>query len=274
MKLRVFSELRCEHYDGYYNARYKCDNPSLNSLFEKIEEIVETPEQDEILVLAGGVGEVFDYYGNIHSNYVQTLKFLRSKWKRIVYVPGIHEYYNCKNIEQCDSAMKNICDELKITFLQKAITEIDGYTFVGATMWSPINLEAWQKMHYKARNLFGSNYRSRKMYLDHKDWLTNKLSEMKDNPPIVVTSHLPLFEINHLRYSEDKYRDLVSVYCSDSSDMILKLSNSSSVERIWICGYSNESSKLVKYGLKFYLNPIGEWFDKRRSQIDAQCISL
>ena len=117
MKLRIMSDLHQDHW-GYHSFSYR-------------------PGPDEILVLAGDVGEL-QAPGLVEA----TIRRLAAQFRRTLWVLGNHEYYGLDPTETLSRARGVESRIPGLTLLDNDIAEIDGVRFLGTTLWFPYSVEA------------------------------------------------------------------------------------------------------------------------------------
>lgn len=149
-------------------------------------------KEADILVLAGDICTLNDARLGLF------LKWCKAQWRYVLYVPGNHEYYKSgMTIPESDLAMSKLCDENGIIFMQKDSIKLEGIIFVGCTLWTDINgFEREVKGHMNDfSHIKGMSIDIwKKAFSDHKEWLTNKFIELKEEkrPIVVITHHAPL----------------------------------------------------------------------------------
>lgn len=273
MKLRVISDVHSEYYHG---ITYKNNTaPDFEDFINKFDTMFPDISNDEILVLGGDIGVLYDKNGNLAEIYNKTLEYFSKRWKRIIYVPGNHEYYNLDGIESISRAndiIKQKCESLGIHFLQKETLEMDGYTFVGCTLWSDLKYDAWVTMNPKNRRVFKYYKYYRNEYTQNLEWLKEKLTELRDNPNVIVVTHyVPLYELIHEKFRTEKESSRISLQASNLESFIVQ---NSFTPKYWICGHSHESSSLNKFGINFVLNPLGRYFESRKRPFSKELIEF
>lgn len=71
--------------------------------------------------------------------YRRFLQQVSEEFPHVIYVAGNHEFYHGKWSKSIDD-LRNECDNYpNIYFLENNTKEIDGYTFVGCTLWTNMN---------------------------------------------------------------------------------------------------------------------------------------
>jgi UDP-2,3-diacylglucosamine pyrophosphatase LpxH len=142
-KIRLISDL---HYDKY---------PDIQDLFEKLDFYYHNVDKDnEILIVAGDIGIATEQNELnetvIRKGYSQVLKYLKSRWNHIIIIAGNHEYYTAKcSVVEVNNLISNECERHMIEFLNKDVFEIDGYVFIGCTLWSPVKRSIFENLILK-----------------------------------------------------------------------------------------------------------------------------
>lgn len=266
-KLRIFSDL---HFNKY---------PDIKDLFEKLDFYYKNVNKDEeILIIAGDIGVATekDELGNlrINSGYSQVLKYLKTRWNRVILIPGNHEYYESgeiilndeiseNKIIEVNNLISNECEKYMIDFLNKDIIEIDGYTFMGCTLWSDMDKSLFDKLNRKNWN-FTTHSELIETHKNHKEWIERNLEKFKmrddsniksySDKVVVITHYLPTFSLLHSKYTRGKYTHTTSAYVCDLDCLIEKYDY---LVPIWICGHSH-MTRYSRIGKTFLFNcPIG-----------------
>lgn len=113
----------------------------------------------DVLILAGDIllanslyehphilaGQYNEYDPSLGRKQVRALRFrnflqrISSEYKNIIYIAGNHEFYG-DHWNRTLTILKNECDKFtNIYFLENGTVDIDGVTFVGATLWTDMN---------------------------------------------------------------------------------------------------------------------------------------
>jgi Icc-related predicted phosphoesterase len=157
--------------------------------------------------------------------------------KYVIFVPGNHEYYNGSTDEEYET----VCNTVEnVTFLQRKRVCIEGIWFAGATLWSDVN--------EFAIDLMNDPFILEEVHLRHntdKKWLDENVKE----GDIVVTHHLPSFQLIHEKY---KGSLVTSGFASNMDGLIRKLK-----PQLWICGHTHVPFDTVIEDVRIIINPIG-----------------
>lgn len=215
--------------------------------------------QDTVLVLAGDI--------HVGMGAKPWILEILHQFKAIIYVAGNHEFYN-RNYGKLLKEWRKFSDETEnFYFLERNSVIIDGFQFLGATLWTDMNkgdpmtksICNFSMNDYKQiRWIDGEGYNKRKaVYLNpnitetiHKEtvhWLDQQDWSIST---IVVTHHCP----HEMFLNKDRYgtSDVNYAYFTDLSDRIKQWRPIA-----WIAGHTH---KFVQEKLHYTLmlsNPRG-----------------
>lgn len=162
------------------------------------------------LALLGDIGNPFQ------PNLEEFLGKIKSRFDRIFYVPGNHEYYNLGGETRCKSSfeqeLEKICQKFQnITLLNNKTVDLDGIKLIGTTLWTNIpDANAKDIERYIADyHLMRDDNGNRITITDMNRWNAEAIDfikrEITDSPCVVLTHHAPLF-------STDKYYTCDPIY--------------------------------------------------------------
>lgn len=233
MKIHILSDLHLEMRRG---STYQPDDAVKDS---------------DVIVLAGDIGKV-----------ANGISWARGAFpdKRIVYVPGNHEYYG-KDIHETQAFMSIMAKETGVHLLDDGVAVIDGVRFVGTTLWTDFDLyghpdhamsEAMQYLtdfraiHFGRLGHF-SPVHALELHKKSLAWLLSRLDEPFDGPTVVVSHHLP----SKLSVAERFAGDSISPCFASNLDYLFgKMA-------LWIHGHTHESFDYVANGTRVVCNPFG-----------------
>ena len=220
MKVRIVSDLHLE-----YN-----DFPKLLNTFKKL-------QPTEVLILAGDIVD----FPNIEL-FKTFIKVGCKNYKHVIYVLGNHEYYGNDN-KNVISVFRGLCSELGIKLLENETTKLNGITFLGTTLWSPVKKEFYKDIK--------------------RNWILEQNRKAIDfiyrvPADIIITHHMP-----DSRFISEKYRDQDeknSAYTNDGFDFYgLKKC------KYWIFGHTHTPIKNVTHkGITFICNPLGYSYENNQ----------
>jgi predicted phosphodiesterase len=185
------------------------------------------------LFLVGDIGYPFD------DIWLKFIEWCESKYEKIFYVQGNHESYKNDIDKITDYIRTTLNEKPKFTFLDRGkIAYLDGYKVIGCTLWSEQTINIYSKMNdsqYIYKNgSYLSLYDLLDMHKEDKKWLDGNV----DENTIVITHHLPSYDLIHPKYKIPFYKDYHSAYASDCNSIVLKA-------KIWIYGHTHIGSDVM-----------------------------
>jgi predicted phosphohydrolase len=242
MKFIIASDLHLEFYK-YINLSDFFDISSIN--------------ESITLILAGDIGYPY------HNNYETFLSECSKLFKHIILITGNHEYYCGYPINIVDDKIRDIIKNYKnIYFLQKNEVIIDDIVILGCTLWTYIpekisylierSINDYKKITYmdgdKEYN-FDTGYNN-KLNKENINWIVKSCEKYKDSKIIVVTHHLPSWNMIHEKYGNNN----INWAFANNFDEII--SNNKNI-LYWICGHSHSSNYKRIGNCDIFLNPKG-----------------
>lgn len=161
------------------------------------------------------------------------LKRVSFQFPHVVYVAGNHEFYHGR----WKASLQHLRDECSkysnIYFLEDDIKEIDGVSFLGATLWTdcnkgdPLTLHALTDMINDFRIIRNDERGFTKLRPFHTverhqktlSYFRTVLSDRKDSKVVVVGHHCPTKQSTHPKYQSQYLMN--GGYSSDLSEFIL-----------------------------------------------------
>lgn len=236
LKIHYLSDIHLEFYD-------------LTKIPRLLKQII---PQSNICVLAGDIGYPFQ------KSYEAFLRGIHLKFEHIFLIHGNHEYYQLKdnkgktNQEIVDKTRK-ILEEHQLNnihFLRNSHYDIDDYRFVGSILWSKIEDPRYLSNDYEMIYQNSIDEMNCTHENDRK-YIQNTLIQAKTDQKkvIMITHHLPSFELNHPKYARHyKYHQCFS---SHSDDLICD------PVKLWIFGHTHMQIKHKINDIICTANPIG-----------------
>jgi predicted phosphohydrolase len=206
----------------------------------------------DYLFLAGDIG-----YPDLNENglFYQFISWCTDNYKKVFYVMGNHESYNTdmNNVRQILYDISKI--KQNFIFLEKGvISHLEEYKVIGCTLWSHLDKEAFQYMNDKNFIKINDKKINRediiKIHKEDKIWIKNNI----DKNTIVMTHHLPSFNLIHPEYQNVKFERRNTAYASDCDDLIKKA-------KTWIYGHTHKASDKLLYDVRCICNPHGYYND-------------
>jgi len=235
MRIWAISDLHLEFYK------------SAQELFNLL--VPRLPKAD-VLILAGDIGyavEKFKFHPQVNhrTNLTDLLHLFKAR-----YVPGNHEYYPAVQFDRagCLKNLQEVCDETKMTLLDKSTCEIDGVEFIGTTLWSSIDYKT-SKALTDCQLVFPHQLDYLEEFMNCYTWLRSELAKSAVKPRVVITHHLPTDRLVSPLYADHPYNSGFATNVLDK----LSLRN----VKLWVCGHSHMQNT-TKYGdTRLVLNPVG-----------------
>lgn len=222
-----------------------------------IEELLSKTTHRDNLILAGDVGNVVNV--NRRKELIECLTMLKSYFDKIFWVPGNHEYYGCNKMKFDDATqiMRNISEKIGIIFLEKDVYESDDFRVVGTTLWSNTDKHTFKSIN-DSKFIFKSHSEYNLQYKSSLQWLCEVFSKENSKPSVVITHHLPTFEMIHPRYEGN----INNCFATEIIDLF-PLENI----KLWVCGHTHEGKILDKEGCKIVCNPIGYIGEQKMTRV-------
>lgn len=198
----------------------------------------------DVCVLAGD----FDV---IQGRTFTILKDLCRREERVLYVPGNHDYYGCKDMQNTDDALHEIEKAIaNFAVLRTGETmTIMGRRFLGDTMWVP------DTPGFQIARKFINDYaqipdimnEAPRRHQEFLDWLKQEMT----TEDIVVTHHLP-----SERSTPKAFLGTVLQPWFVSYEMENYLANGTA-PAVWIHGHTHGSCDYVWGSMRVICNPLG-----------------
>ncbi len=246
MKFLIASDLHIEFYK----------NTNIFNFFD-----ISKLNEPTSLILAGDIGYPY------HQNYEIFIKQCSETFKNVIIITGNHEYYCGLPISLVDEKISDIVKNFNnVHFLQKNELIIDNIVILGCTLWTyiPDNISNivsrlindYRKIIYLEN---GNEYQydveyNNNLNKEHIQWIFNNIEKYNNKKIIVITHHLPSWNMIHPKYLSNKQDTSINwAFANNLDELILKSNNL----HYWICGHSH-SSNLKKIGnCQILLNPKG-----------------
>lgn len=226
------------------------------------------PDAD-LLVLAGDIGS-YQYGSRLPGADFGLERFspLRGWPAPVLYVPGNHEY-DAVEFDATHARLRDTCERLGITWLERETVIMDKVRFVGTTLWSDFDALAQQarpaqqlkarEKAFRAANWYlrttgttrhGAPWLAeavREQALVCQQWLREALAVPFDGTTVVVTHFAP-----SLHSADPRYGNVPGTagFCN-SLDELLPLA------RLWLHGHLHCPSNYVHRGCRVVANPLG-----------------
>lgn len=213
------------------------------------------PQGVDALVLAGDIGvgrQGFDWITRAVPEQIP-----------VVYVLGNHEFWG-QDYNSFVEEMRDLCTRSgrAIFTLERDSINIDGVTFLGATLWTDFSLlgKPRESMEYAGDNFTDFNLikfddaqftpqRAQLLNEQTVDWLKSEFQKLSDQRRVVVTHHPPSPFVLDPAYADNP---LAPCLVSDRPDLV-----STSRASLWICGHTHVRADQVIGSTRIISNPAG-----------------
>lgn len=181
MRVHVMSDLHFEHMRKEFGDEF----------FKKLENVLKQDPAD-LLILAGDICQI----GRHEAFWKARMATLCGYYKKVIYVPGNHEYY-CTGFLSAGRFLESIDGDpsfSNLVQLDGGTYIYGGYRFIGDTMWFPeIVTDRSAKRMMSDFSVIGEPAAPFEplVYQKHSEFLNNVMSRLKTGD-IVVTHHTPL----------------------------------------------------------------------------------
>ncbi|HWI83552.1 metallophosphoesterase [Ramlibacter sp.] len=230
------------------------------------------PEAD-LLVLAGDIGSYQNGSRLTGDDFGLERFSPRAGWPvPVLYVPGNHEYDNL-DFEATHRRLRETCERLGITWLEREVLTIGGVRFVGTTLWAdfdalvtPADRAAGLTQVLKRRE---KAFRAANFYLQKTgatrdglpwlaagwreqgllciDWLRAALAVPFDGPTVVVTHFAP-----SLRSADPRYGLVpgTAAFCNSLDELLPRA-------QLWLHGHLHRQQDYLAEGCRVVANTLG-----------------
>lgn len=207
-----------------------------------------------------------------------------AKYRETVYVMGNHEHYGFKYHKTYEHLLTNLPDH--VTLLENQTHDIDGVTFVGATLWTDMNREDPLTMYHMTSMM--SDYKQITMFNEVKsvyhrlqpektvadfyrsrDYIQHVVESDATRKYVVVTHHAPSRSSTHPRYQQDTLMN--GAYSSDLSEFILEHPQI----RLWTHGHTHDPFDYMIGSTRVVCNPRGyAGYESRADLFDPRAVEI
>lgn len=223
MLLQLFSDLHLERYPDFV--------PSVSA-------------EADVVVLAGDIGSYQKGSLLLEEDFglgrFSPLK-RRAPDQKVFFVPGNHEFDSLE-YDVAYARMKQVCDDLGISWLDREVVLFSGIRFIGTTLWSDFDAlgkaqasgqreQSEREKAFRAANFYlrkNTMLRDgepvlaegiRELALECQSWLRGALSEPFDGKTVVVTHFAP-----SLRSADPRYglTPGTAGFCNSLDELITK----------------------------------------------------
>ena len=179
----------------------------------------------DVLVLAGDIGS-YQVGSRLTESDFGLARFSPlqpgAPWTQVLYVPGNHEYDGL-DYAHTHARLRDTCDRLGITWLEREVLTLGRVRFIGSTLWSDFDafagaeIDLTRQLQLRQKAYRAADYYLRKnttlrqgapmladaireLSLAAQDWLRQALRQPFDGSTVVVTHFAPSLRSADARY--------------------------------------------------------------------------
>ena len=256
----------------------------------------------DVLVLAGDIGSYQSHSALAAAGDadfgLQRFSPLHGWPTPVLFVPGNHEYDGL-DFDEAHARLRQTCERLGITWLEREVLQLGGVRFVGTTLWTDFDAlgplagqalpdkipahfshpNSQYTRHLKARDkaFRAANYYLRKTQttrhglpwlaeemrehaLQCQDWLSQALATPFDGPTVVVTHFAPSLHSADPRYGKVPG---TAGFCNALDHWLPQA-------QLWLHGHLHCASDYIHKGCRVVANPLGYAHKNEQLQFQAQ----
>jgi len=221
-------------------------------------------------VVLGDIGDPFS------DNYKDFIHSIGDKFDKSITIAGNHEYWQT-DPKKCYQA---VTDQIRrvhkdipnVTFLNNDMVHLNGYTFLGTTLWTKL---ASNTMNIDGNNIFitPNKIADAKSINDlHKrsvDWLKSHLEFYYNHNIIVLTHHLPSHKLISPKFNTKRWKPYQQRYANHLDHLMHPNIH------YWLCGHSHCQLGEEINGVKCFINSHGYPHEKPDNvDIETEYINL
>lgn len=247
----------------------------------------------DVLVLAGDICVMNHLtkqtpYGDVARDFWKRVSF---QFPRVLYVMGNHEHYG-GDFAKSKQQFEDFCgyhNIYNVKLLDKETVEIDGYQFIGGTLWTDFNdmdaytmFNAEQAMNdYRGVKNTGDKtcwkFLPKHALQDHSEMLgylqtcmdNYKEANRLDSKIVVITHHAPSKQSIHERYAHDTLMN--GNFASDMDNFI----EANPQIQLWIHGHMHDCFDYNVFATRVLCNPRGYInYEERANEFELKIVEL
>lgn len=221
------------------------------------------PADADVLVLAGDIGNPREPL------YREFLRSCSQSCKKVFLIAGNHEFYG-GFIDETIEALKTLVASFpNISFLHNRYEDYEGLRWIGTTLWSALENPMFTiNDTEQIRDMTIGRYKE--LHQESVKFLEKSLQEAKRQakPCVVITHHMPLYELIHEKYREPQMEPYNQWFASRLNSLV---ETYASCVKGWVYGHTHTGSVTLHSGIPFYCNPVGYPGERPQLAYGAEC---
>lgn len=201
----------------------------------------------DVIVLAGDIG-----VGDGATEAVLRISEAHPT-SQVVWIAGNHEFYRQNIDKQIDKYKLAFADHPRVHYLENEAITIDGYLFLGCTLWTGFGILGWDKAHDAMQSAKleiadfslikkGADYKkfspsdASNKFIDSCRWLKRELEKAEPENTVVVTHFPPCGKARNHHFSENS---LTAYFQADCQTIIEHYQPA-----VWCYGHNHYSDQM------------------------------
>lgn len=218
------------------------------------------PLECDVMVLAGDI----DVGGSTIDTVLRIAEAMPNT--TIVWIAGNHEYYKACIDKQTTEFREAFKDNDQVYYLENDSVNIDGYTFLGTTLWTGFDclgiaerliasIQAQESIYdFKVIRQAGGEkpfkaVDARYRFVDNYQWLDKALAKTDSDKTVVISHFPPRRDLRHKGIEED----LLTAYFQADCDALIREHKPA----LWLYGHNHWSDDRLIDGTRFVSNQYG-----------------
>jgi predicted MPP superfamily phosphohydrolase len=224
-------------------------------------------DAESILVLAGDIS-------SSPTQLCQFLKVIENRFRRVVYVPGNHEYYNndfSTWTPAVRDALEQNCPNTSAALSEVKIEIIDGIRFIFGTLWADggdslhsqakVGAGLWDFSIIRDKGMRFTVQDMQQVHKAQKSQIKQALAMPFEGKTIVVSHHMPSYRLCHPRFGTE-----INGGFASNCDAILAGDDHPD---IWIHGHTHDTIDTELFETRIVCNPRGYQREANKSEFNT-----
>lgn len=179
--------------------------------------------------------------------YREFMRDVSQRFPAVVVIAGNHEFYRGRWHQSLDILREEWSSYSNVHFLEDDTRIINGYRFIGATLWTDMNgqnpisksviKDGMNDYHTILDEQAGFRYirpdDTIQRHIKSRNYIRDQLCADTETPTVVVGHHAPTFQSIDLRFRNETHMN--GAFASDLSNLILDHTNI----RLWVHGHTH-----------------------------------
>lgn len=239
-------------YVSDLHLEFEPDRTEFEDILQPSFIVNEVNKNSNILILAG------DICTTQHLPVLtRFLKYCKLYWRKVIYIPGNHEYYY-SSFDEANKILNDLCEQEGVIFAYEkviqlklkvnpnaSLSEEKLVTIICTTLWSELNLKYVEEIKaamndYKLIKDFTPE-KAIELHNRAKQFINENVNRLGGDIRIVATHHAPL--LKGTGFPKYEGNELNSAFCSDCSSLMPNVN-------YWIYGHTHFNARRFTINIK------------------------